>query len=172
MVAQDSQQYVNLIERFSLLEKILMRIGFYGFIIIGAYGIYSVSITGGLIYTCFAIFGFIFVVLYCLCAHCPYPYKYSTCLFLPSGLVKKLYKFRSERMSISDKIGWIIMMAGLVMIPQYWLLENHVVLTIFWILCLPTLVSISFYYCRRCRHFDCPFNSVRMKSESKDQGEG
>jgi len=86
--------------------------------------------------------------------------------------LKKLYTFRSERMSILDKIGWIIMMAGLVMIPQYWLLENHVVLTIFWILGLPTLVSISFYYCRRCRHFDCPFNSVRMKSEAKDQGEG
>jgi len=72
MVAQDSQQYVNLIERFSLLEKILMRIGFYGFIIIGAYGIYSVSITWGHIHVLLSLDSFLSsFIVFALTAHTP-----------------------------------------------------------------------------------------------------
>ncbi len=163
MVEQHSKKNAHLIDGFSLVEKILMRIGFYGFIVTGAYGIYSVSLLWGLIYTGFVLLGLGFILLYCLCSHCPYPYEYSDCLFLPFNLIKKLYKFRSEKMSLLDKIGFLIVMGGLVIIPQYWLLMNVTVLIIFWIFCLPTLVRLLFCLCKRCRHFDCPFNRANKE---------
>ena len=171
MVTQHPRRNVNLADRFSLVEKILMRIGFYGVLIIGAYGIYLESITVGLIYTAFVIFGLSVLLSYCLCSHCPYPYKYSDCLFVPARLVKKSYKFRSGPMSILDKIGFIVMMVGVVVIPQYWLLENYAILIIFWVFCLPTFAGFVFYECRRCRHFGCPFNLVREELK-KEPGRG
>ena len=59
MLPQNRNQHVTLVERFPLLQKILMRVGFYGFMIIGAYGIYLESILWGLIYSGFVIFGIV-----------------------------------------------------------------------------------------------------------------
>jgi len=160
MSKQSCNKHGDLIETFNPLEKILLRVGFYGFMIIGAYGIYSNSIVWGLIYTGFVIFGSKFGLLYFLCSHCPYPYKHSDCLFVPSSLIKKQYEFRSDKMSVLDNIGFVAIMAGFIVIPQYWLFKNYTILILFWILCLPTLASFPFYLCRRCQHFDCPFNSV------------
>ena len=163
MSEQSCNNHCDLIERFKLLEKILVRIGFYGFMFVGAYGIYSKSILWGLIYTVFVILGLKFGLLYFLCSHCPYPYKYSDCLFVPFRLIEKQYEFRSNAMSVLDKIGFVAITAGFILIPQYWLFKNYTILILFWILCLPTLASFPFYLCRRCQHFDCPFNSVSEK---------
>ena len=160
MSEQSCNNHGELIERFNLLEKILLRVGFYGFMLVGTYGIYSRSIVWGLIYTGFVIFGLKFGLLYFLCSHCPYPYKHSDCLFVPFSLIKKQYEFRSDAISVLDKIGFVAITAGFIVIPQYWLLENYTILILFWILCLPTLAIFPFYLCRRCLHFDCPFNSV------------
>jgi len=160
MLPKNRTQHVNLVEKFTLLQKILMRIGFYGFMIIGAYGIYLESILWGLIYSGFVIFGIEFGLSYFLCSHCPYPYKYSECLFAPFWVFTKQYKFRSAPMSILDKTAFILSMAGFIMIPQYWLSKNYTILILFWIFCLPTFASFLFFWCKRCQHFHCCFNSV------------
>ena len=163
MSAQQSGKHLDLIERFSLFEKLLMRVGFYGFIIVGACGIFLESTAWGLIYAGFVVLGLNFVVLYRFCSRCPYPFQYSDCLFIPAGLIKKKCKFRAEPMGTLDMIGSAVIMAGLGVIPQYWLLKNHVLLILFWIFCLPVLAALPLYFCRRCRHFKCPLNSARKE---------
>jgi hypothetical protein len=115
----DHDANYKLTDKFSPHERILMMLGFYGFVIVGAIGIYSVSLVGGLIYTAFAALGLLGIVLSCLCSHCPYPYEYDTCLFLPVGLVKKLRKYNPEPLKKHEKIGFIVVMAGLVALPQF-----------------------------------------------------
>jgi len=163
MHPQNCNQHVNLVQGFTLVQKILMRLGFFGFMIIGAYGVYLESMLWGLIYSGFVIFGIEFGLSYFLCSHCPYPYKYSDCLFAPFWVFTKQYKFRSAPMSILDKAVFILAMAGFIVIPQYWLFKNYTILILFWIFCLPTIASLPLFWCRRCRHFDCPFNSVSEK---------
>jgi len=163
MSPQNCNGNVNLIERFTLHQKILMRVGFYGFMIIGAYGIYLESVLWGLIYSAFLILGIQFGLSYFLCSHCPYPYKHSDCLFAPFWVFTKQYKFRPAPMSILDKTIFILAMAGFIIIPQYWLLKNYAVLILFWIFCLPTIGSLPFFWCRRCKNFHCCFNSVSEK---------
>ena len=163
MSSQNSQQNVTEAMKFSLTEKVLLGIGYYGLFIIGAYSIYIQSIIWGLFYTCFIIFGLFVSFGYCVCAYCPYIYpEYSDCLFPPLGmLVRKVYKFRSGRISIVDKIIFLIMMVGTVIIPQYWLLRNYTLLVIFWIFCLPSYTGLILYECKRCQHFGCLFNRAK-----------
>ena len=160
MFPQNCNQHVHLVERFTLLHKIIMRLGFYGFMIIGAYGIYVESILWALIYSCFGILGLNFGFSYFLCSHCPYPYKYSDCLFLPFWIFTKQYKFRSAPMSVLDKTVFIFSMVGFILIPQYWLVKNYTILILFWIFCLPTIASLRLFWCRRCKNFHCCFNLV------------
>lgn len=159
----------TLIDRFSLLEKILMRTALYGFIIIGTYSIFSTSILWGVIYSAFVIFGAAVVASYLFCPHCPYPFKYETCLFFPAGIIKLFGRFRSEQMSIIEKVGAFGWFAGLIVIPQFWLFQNYILLIIFWVLALPLLVRVRTYICKRCRHFFCPLNAVD-KSLIKEVG--
>jgi hypothetical protein len=163
-------KYIKLIDKFSVAEKILARTGFYGFIIIGAYGIYSQSILWGIAYTLFVLLGSIFGLPYYFCSHCPYPYKYSDCLFTPFWLIARQQEFRPGQLTISDKICSAVIGAGLVLIPQYWLFKNHSVLILFWIFCALTLVSFPIYYCKRCRNFKCPFNSVSKELRRAEAG--
>jgi hypothetical protein len=164
MSMDEFQKTVTLAKKFSLAEKILMGIGFYGFVIIGGYGIYAESILWGLIYTGFLVFGFIVLIGYCVCAYCPYIYPdYSDCLFVPFGsLFRKLYKFRQGPMTALDKIGLFIMMSGAVIIPQFWLFKDLFLFTVFWIVCLPTIAGFILYECRKCQHTECLFNRAKL----------
>ncbi len=156
---------VNSSEGFSLKEKFLMSLGFYGAIIIGVYGIYLESILWVAIYLGFLIFGVFVLFGYSLCAHCPYVYEYSDCLFPPLGqLVGKIYKFRPQPMNTLDKIGPVLMIVGVIAIPQYWLFQNLIIFAIFWIFCLPTMIGLVFYECRRCLCVGCPLNQVKKGS--------
>jgi len=161
-------QQVKLIEGFSFLQKILMRSGFYGCMMIGAYGIFVESILWGLIYVAFVILGIQFGLAYFLCSHCPYPYWYSDCLFAPFWVFTKQYNFREAPMSTVDKTVFILAMAGFIIIPQYWLLNNYPLLILFWIFCLPTIASLPLFWCRRCKNFHCCLNLVskQLRSES------
>ena len=158
-----------LIEKFNLPQKLYIRTGFYGFMAVGTWGIYSQSIIYGLLYTGFVIAGLKFGLLNFICAHCPYPYKYSDCLFAPYRLITQQYEFRPDAMGASDKIGFVAIMAGFIIIPQYWLIRNHTLLVLFWVLCLPTLAGFPFHLCKRCRHFDCPLNSANKKLIKKQE---
>jgi hypothetical protein len=160
MSPQNGNHQVKIVERFTLVQKILMRVGFYGFMVIGAYGIYVESILWGLIYSGFVIVGIEFGLSYFLCSRCPYPYEYSDCLFAPFWVFTKQYTFRPGTMSIFDKTFFISSMAGFVIIPQYWLFKNYTILILFWIFCLPTIASLPLFWCRRCKNSHCCFNLV------------
>jgi len=151
---------------FSLKEKILMGMGLYGSILIAACGIFLHSITWGLLYLGFVSFGMLVLFGYGLCSHCPYIYEeYSDCLFPPWGKVyRKLYKYRSSKLTSFDKIAFFITMIGIPVIPQYWLFKNHTVLVIFFLFYISTAAGFICYECRRCRHLGCPFNMVKKEA--------
>ena len=168
----DPEINYKLTDKFGTPERILMIIGFYGFILVGAIGIFSVSLVWGLIYIGFALIGLFGIVLSCLCSHCPYPYEHDTCLFLPVSLVKRLRKYNPDPLKKHEKFGFVFVMAGLVVIPQYWLVQNIILLIVFWVLCLPTFfLVLPFYYCKHCRLFTCPFNKVPLKVRTEAKSE-
>lgn len=148
---------VHRIENFSLFQKTFSRIGLYGSLALGIYGVFSESIFWGFAYMSVAILG-TWVLLGRLCARYPYPYKNSNCLFLPFEWIKAAFRYRSEPMRFRDTLGLAVAATGLVAFPQYWLLKNPFLLSAFWIVCLPTLSVFPVYFCKRCRHVGCPLN--------------
>lgn len=156
----------TLIERFSVTERITMRACYYGFIAVGTWAIFKQDPAWAAIYVLFSLAAFALVVLPGLCAHCPYPSKYSTCLFLPPGLVARLYPYKGPHMHPAAKIAVFAAMAAMVIMPQFWLLADLPMLVLFWLLAAPLLVRFPSHYCRRCRHFGCPMNRhVRSEQE-------
>lgn len=146
---------------FSSRDKLLFQTGFYGFIIVGAFGISAcVSVYAGAAYFAYSITGLFLGVLYFLCSHCPHVYTYNDCLFYPPAILKKLYKFKKNPMSLSDKAGFIGLMGSFIIIPNIWIWKNPVIMAVFWAFVLPTLLGLFFYVCRHCRNCSCPFNQV------------
>jgi len=68
----------NLIDRFNLKERVLMRSAWPGFAAVGVWAIYRQDPLWSLGYLLYVLAGFALVVLPGLCAHCPYPSRFST----------------------------------------------------------------------------------------------
>ena len=146
---------------FSFRDKLLFRIGFYGFIIVGTFGISTLeSVYMGMAYLVYSIIGLFIGVLYFLCSHCPHVYGYNDCLFYPPIILKRIYKFRKNPMNLIDKIGFIGLMGSFVIIPNIWIWKNSTIIAFFWAFALPTLLGLLFYVCRHCQNLSCPFNQV------------
>ena len=159
MNSQNSAQ-CKLIDRFSLTERIIMRTGWYGFMAVAAVGIYKQSPFWAAVYAGYSILGFALVILPGLCAHCPFPAKHGTCLFLPPSFVTRFYPYKGPKMSPMGKFGALVVVTGVVVIPLFWLVSDPPMLILFLLFGLPTLAVFPIYYCKRCRHFDCPLNKA------------
>jgi hypothetical protein len=149
-----------LIDRFSLKERMIMKLGWYGFMAIGSYGIYKQSPVWAGVYVVCALLAFARVIMPGLCAHCPYPSRHDTCLFLPPSLLNRFYPYKGPQMSRAEKISVGVAMAGLVIMPTVWLITDLPLLILFGLFGLPTLAAFPVHYCKRCRHFDCPMNNA------------
>ena len=160
---EDAQrkQCIPLKDGFSLVDKILMRLGFYGFLLVAIAAIFRASPMWAIIYLAFSGAAALLVVYNLLCVYCPYPYEYATCLFFPHFIVSKVAKRRPGSMGRIDTIGVSVATIVLLAYPQYWLYRDVRFAVAFWALALPTLVAIPIRYCRRCRHRACTFNRVK-----------
>jgi hypothetical protein len=152
----------NRIDRFSLKERLLSRIGWYGFMIVGTWGIFMQAPIWAVIYVLYSCAAFALVVLPGLCAHCPYPSEYSTCLFLPPAWVNRFYPYKGPKMHPLAKILVFVAMAGIVLMPQFWLIANLPLFLLFWLLAVPVVAAFPMHFCKRCRHFDCPMNKAQV----------
>jgi len=66
-----------------------------------------------------------------------------------------------DRPVLMDGFAWydkLVMRAGLVALPQYWLWGNWALLAAFWAVALPLGLLTPLRFCRRCRHQRCPLN--------------
>ncbi len=149
-------------DSFSLKDKIFMRIGWYGFMAVGTYAIYKQNPLWAWAYIAYVIIGFALVVIPWLCAHCPYPYQFSTCLFMPAGFLRKFYAYRGPKPSLAGKTAACVIMVGTVVIPNFWLINDMPLITIFWLFGLPTLLAFPLHYCKHCRNSGCPANRAEQ----------
>ncbi len=147
--------------KFNLKEITLMRVGYYGYQLVGFLAILKENLVLSILYLLFIIGGS-FLVFYCLCTHCPHQFMHGKCTFVPFGLQKKLFKFKPRKMNVFEIIGHNLITKGAIIIPQFWLYKDLKLLIIFWILCLPTILRLSFYHCKKCQNYGCPFCSNKI----------
>jgi hypothetical protein len=58
-------------------------------------------------------------------------------------------------------------MAGMVIIPNFWLVADLSLLALFWLVALPFIAALPIHYCKRCRNFDCPMNKAESRATER-----
>ena len=145
---------------FTRVEKMLLQAGIFVLAATGAAAIFPENPLAGWFYLGFAAAGLFLTAVYFLCARCPYPYDYKDCLFFPYRVVIRFIRRRPGKQTGADRVGTLVVMMGLILIPQYWLFQDLRLLFVFWLIGIPFLAAFPMYYCKRCRHFGCVFNRV------------
>ncbi len=150
-------------DHFTWYEKLIARGCLGGAILVAAIAMYldNPAVTVG--YLVLAAFGGAAVVYDFLCVYCPYPFRYSDCLFFPHQLLSTFAGLRSEGIDWLRKAGMTAVFAAIFAVPQYWLWGRWGLLTAFWGLTLPLAMLIPLHICRRCRHEQCPMNCVHRQ---------
>jgi hypothetical protein len=144
-------------DSFSAVERLFMQISFYLFIIFGIVGIAIENWIAGLIYLVFVIFSLQVLLLRMFCCYCPYPYQYSTCLFFPLTVFRKIDQ-KKENMLLINRLAPVIAFGGMYLIPQYWIIKNLFFFIGFWIFGVIVGLALIIHFCGSCRHVQCPLN--------------
>jgi hypothetical protein len=148
------------IDGFPETHKIAMRFLMIAFITVGAYAVFLHNWVWGWIYVAVVVLGQALLVLPNLCGHCPYPHEHNDCLLMPAGLVRKLIPYGGPEIGKGGRLAMVMGGAGSVLIPQFWLFREPMLLFLFWAAFLPFLAYFMLYLCKRCRHTGCPANRV------------
>ena len=148
------------VDKFPGTHKIAMRFLMIAFITVGAYAVFLHNWAWGWIYVAVVVLGQALLVLPNLCGHCPYPRERNDCLLLPAGLVRKLVPYGGPEIGKGGRLAMAVGGAGAVLIPQFWLFREPLLLLLFWAALLPLLAYFTLYLCKRCRHTGCPTNRV------------
>ena len=148
---------------FSAVEKIFMQISFYILILFGIVGIAIESWIVGLIYLVFVMFSLQVLLLRMFCCYCPYPYQYSTCLFIPLRIFKKIQQ-KKEDMPLINRLAPLIAFGGMYLIPQYWIIKNLFFFIGFWIFGFIVGLGLIIHFCGSCRHVQCPLNRAAKET--------
>lgn len=155
----------NLANGFTFFEKVFAQVTFSAFWIIGFLVIFHQNVYWALAYAVFVAYGVLGIVQrHLVCPRCPHLHQYADCLQLHPKLTKMLVKKPTSRpMNRIEKGLFLIIMLGLFIFPQYWLVKMPMYLVIFWVFGGAWYLSQWFYFCKRCRVKTCPFNRVKKE---------
>jgi len=153
-------------DRFSWYEKLIARACLAGALLAAGVGIYRENKSIAIGYAVFVTLGAMLVVYDSLCVYCPYPFKYSDCLFYPYQLVARFARLREARIHRARQAVTALVFGGMFAIPQYWLWGNWGLFAIFWGLTLPLAMLLPLHLCGRCRNERCLANrAIATRSE-------
>lgn len=170
MTTSASKPCPSLKDGFAWHEKMIARTCIGGIVFAGAIAMYQENRAIALSYLAFVAVAGAIVIYDALCVYCPYPSKYSDCLFYPYQLVARFVPLRGGRIPWVRKAVTAVAFGGIFAFPQYWLWGNWGLFALFWALTLPLAALIPLYLCRRCRHERCPMNWVPLeRREAHDE---
>lgn len=95
-----------------------------------------------------------FVIPYVYCTKCPC--RNSSCAHVFPGLITRLMPNRElQNYTLTDLMVVGIFLGIFVLMPQFWLIKNLVLFSIFWILLIIAFVQIRLFICKKCDNKKC-----------------
>jgi len=152
----------TLIDGFKIWQKIYAQFSFIAMGIIGGVGIALVDWRWALLYLFIFLYGIMGVVMrHLVCPRCPHLHVYNDCLQAPIKLTKWLVKKRKTTpLSAFEKFLFYMYFILVPAFPIYWLLSKPILLGAFLIPASMWYLGQFFYFCKRCRVNECPFNQA------------
>ena len=153
---------------FSIKEKLFAQISFFGILITGTLGIIWVDYLFVIPYVLIGWYGVPGIIQrYIVCPRCPHLHQFGDCLQLPVNLTRLLVKRqKSAQFSLGEKaVFWAIFLL-IPTYPLYWLIQTPLLLALFITFTVMWYAGQFFYFCKRCRIQDCPFNRTGIRIAS------
>jgi len=146
----------NCVSGFTLVEKLSAQLTFNGGILIGAYGLFLNSRILGIAYLLYSYVGILALMRYTVCPRCPHIHVANDCVQLPPLLTKKIISAkRSGPLNVFEKIMFVMVLYGILVIPLYWIASNTIILILFLLVYGGFLLGLYFHLCVRCRNKVC-----------------
>ncbi|MHA2273892.1 MAG: hypothetical protein ACXACI_18735 [Candidatus Hodarchaeales archaeon] len=147
---------------FTLREKVFAQLTFQGMGWAGAVAIALKDLLFGVLYLLFAYITVIFIVMrYITCPRCDQLRQHSDCLQLPVFFTKRVIAgYKDEPFTLKETIIFLSIFGGMIIVPQYWLIQAPILFVIFWVFCLLWYAGQFFYFCKTCNVESCPFYRI------------
>jgi hypothetical protein len=162
-MAEDSQ--CTLTEKFNLWEKLFAQLSFFTMGIAATVGIIMADWIWVIPYIIVYWYGVPGIVMkHLTCPRCPHYFEYNDCLQLPLFFTRILVKRQKQfPFSTFEKVLFHFIFIFIPIYPLYWLLPNTLLLSIFIICAVAWYSGQFFYFCKRCRNKECPYNLAPIK---------
>jgi hypothetical protein len=96
----------------------------------------------------------VLLIPYVYCTKCPC--RRTNCAHIIPGLITRFMPDRdSEPYTVIDLAIVLILMGLLILLPQFWLYNNILLFSIFWILSITAGLQILFFVCKTCDNTKC-----------------
>jgi hypothetical protein len=152
---------------FSLAEKFYAQITFHGGILVGAYGLFLNSTALGIAYLLYAYIGIILLMRYTVCPRCPHLLVADDCVQLHPKLTKKIISpNHTGSLSLTEKIIFVSVLYGILILPIYWIASNTIILILFLLLYGGQLLGLHLHFCPKCENKICIQYRKPIKNEN------
>jgi hypothetical protein len=138
------------------MDKLIINILLIGYLLVGVLSIAMTNIWYGVIHL-LVLLSSVLLVSYSFCAKCISCQK--SCGHPQIGVLRKFVPDRiKSEYQIRDYLGLFPFIIIGVVFPQYWLFQNKVLFTIFWVLNVVVLLGILTRLCTKCENENCKMN--------------
>jgi hypothetical protein len=151
--------------KFSLLEQIWMQVSFNGIVILGTIAIFFASPLLSIGYVLFVIFGVVFCIMHLwICPRCPHIKEHNACVQAPPFLTKRIIRKNVTRpLNTVEKIGNIVVLYGVVLLPAYWVIKSEYLVIPYLILALMHYPAYYLHFCKKCLFIGCPHRILTVR---------
>jgi hypothetical protein len=124
-------------------------------VLVATYQMYTVSVFLGTAFIIAITFSLV-NMLYFYCRKCPHAAS-NTCRHVIIGwIVVKLFKTTAPtKYSTKEMLLSMLPIVTVILVSQYWLIQNDKLFVVFWILMIEAVVIIRVLVCGECGNFNC-----------------
>ncbi len=141
---------------FTLKEKIYAQVTFNAGVLTGAYGLFLHNVILGISYLLYSYIGIALLMRFTVCPRCPHLLVANDCVQLPPSMALAIVSSkRKGPLNIFEKILFIMVLYGILILPIYWIYSNTIIFALFLILYGGQLLGLHFYFCRGCQNRSC-----------------
>ena len=147
---------INSICTFTLREKIYAQFTFNAGVLTGAYGLFLKNKILAFFYLLYAYVGIFLLMRYTVCPRCPHLHEANDCVQLHPSLTKIIVSpKRKGPLTIFEKILFIMVLYGILILPIYWIYSNTIILVLFLLFYGGQLLGLHLHFCRNCQNRSC-----------------
>ena len=147
---------INSICAFTLKEKIYAQFTFNAGVLTGAYGLFLNNTILGISYLLYSYIGIVLLMRYTVCPRCPHLHVANDCVQLHPSITKIIISpKRKGPLNMFEKILFIMVLYGILILPIYWIYSNTIILVLFLLFYGGQLLGLHLHFCRDCQNRSC-----------------